>query len=173
MKRGYIMINIENTERIMNDYMPLIYATIRRFNAFEKEEAIDEAKMVLIEAILSYDESQGTFGNYLKHRLNYHFWDKSKKPLPTSLDQDYGDDLSLIDTLKSEDDIEDEFFTKEAYKDLYDKIKTLDKKDVLIIKLKYWQGLSDKKIAQLLYLSPKTIRNRHSLAIKKLRKMYS
>ena len=80
------MICMNNAARIMDDYMPLIFATVRRFNAFEKEEAIDEAKMVLMEAILDYDEAQGTFGNFLKHRLNYYFWDKAKIKSPISLD---------------------------------------------------------------------------------------
>lgn len=68
--------------------------------------------------------------------------------------------------------MEDDFFTKEAYKDLYAKINRLDKKDVIIIKLKYWENLSDKKIGEIMNLSSKTIRNRHSLALKTLRKMY-
>lgn len=165
------MINIDNAERIMADYMPLIYATIRRFDKFDTEEAIDEAKMVLIEAILAYDESQGTFGNFLKHNLNYYFWDKAKKPIPVSLDADNGKGPRLKDLIPSEDDFEDNFFTKEEYKNLYAKIKSLDKKDILIIKLKYWENLSDKKIGEIMGLSAKTIRNRHSLALRKLRGM--
>lgn len=165
------MININKAERIMGDYMPLILATVRRFDAFEREEAIDEAKMVLVEAIVSYDEDKGSFGNHLKHRLNYYFWDKAKKPRPTSLDIVTEKGQSLVDNLISDDDIEDDFFTKEAYKDLYANIKKLDRKDVVIIKLKYWERLSDKKIAELIGLSSKTVRNRHSLALKKLRKM--
>lgn len=82
------------------------------------------------------------------------------------------DDLKLKDLIKNENDLEDDFFTKEVYKDLYDKINKLDKKDVIIIKLKYWENLSDKKIGEIMNLSAKTIRNRHSLALKTLRKMY-
>ncbi len=139
------MINLENAEKIMDNYMPLIYATVKRFHTFDLEEAIDE---------------------------NYHFWDKAKIPHSTSLDEDVKDDLKLKDLIKNEDDLEDDFFTKEAYKDLYDKINKLDKKDVIIIKLKYWENLSDKKIGKIMNLSAKTIRNRHSLALKTLRKMY-
>ncbi len=166
------MICIKNAARIMDDYMPLIYATISRFDAFETEEAIDEAKMVLVEAILTYDDSQGTFGNYLKHRLNYHFWDKTKRQDPISLDQETKDGNSLMDTIKSDDDLENDIFTKEKYKDLYKKLKKLDKKDVLIIRLKYREKLPDKKIGEIINLSPKTIRNRHSKALKRLRGMY-
>lgn len=166
------MICIKNAARIMDDYMPLIYATISRFDAFETEEAIDEAKMVLVEAILTYDDSQGTFGNYLKHRLNYHFWDKAKKQDPISLDQETKDGNSLMDTIKSDDDLENNIFTKEKYKDLYEKLKKLDKKDVLIIRLKYRENLPDKKIGEIINLSPKTVRNRHSKALKRLRGMY-
>ena len=156
----------------MDDYMPLIYATISRFDAFEMEEAIDEAKMVLIEAILSFDETQGTFGNYLKHRLNYYFWDKAKKHRPISLDQETKDGNSLMNTIKSDDDLENKLFTKEEYRNLYERIKKLDNKDVIIIRLKYWENLPDKKIGEIMGLSPKTIRNRHSKALKRLRAMY-
>ena len=95
------MINIDNAERIMADYMPLIYATVRRFDKFDTEEAIEEAKMVLIESILAYDEGQGTFGNFLKHNLNNKFWKKAKKPVPVSLDADNGKGPSLKDLLLS------------------------------------------------------------------------
>lgn len=166
------MICINNAARIMDDYMPLIFATIRRFNAFEKEEAIDEAKMVLLEAILDYDESQGTFGNFLKHRLNYYFWDKAKEDRPISLDYETKDGANLLDTLVSDDNLEGEFFVREEYKDLYGKLRRLSKKDVLIIRLKYWENLTDKKIGEIMKLSPKTIRNRHSMALKRLREMY-
>lgn len=165
------MINMNNAERIMADYMPLIYATVRRFDKFDRAEAIDEAKMVLMEAILDYDESKGSFGNYLKNMLNYYFWDKAKKPIPISLDIESGNGASIKDDLVCDDDIEDDFFTKEKYKDLYGMIKSLDDKDILIIKLKYWENLSDKKIGEVMSLSAKTIRNRHSLALKDLKEM--
>ena len=58
-----MMINMNNAERIMADYIPLIYATIRRFDKFDREVTIDEAKMVLMEPILASDESQESFGN--------------------------------------------------------------------------------------------------------------
>ena len=156
----------------MDDYMPLILATIKRFAFFERQEAIDEAKMVLVEAILDFDEEQGTFGNFLKHRLNYYFWDKAKVKSPISLDYETKDGENLMDTLSCDFDLEEDFFTKEEYKDLYDKIKSLDEKDVVLIRLKYWESLSDKKIGEIMDLAPKTIRNRHSMTLKKLRKMY-
>lgn len=166
------MICINNAARIMDDYMPLILATVRRFDVFEREEAIDEAKMVLVEAILDYDENQGTFGNFLKHRLNYYFWDKAKVHRPSSLDHETKKGTSLLETLASDDDLEEDIFTKEEYRDLYEKSRGLDEKDVMIIRLKYWENLPDKKIGEMMKLSPKTIRNRHSMALKSLRGMY-
>src|SRR5699024_3183016 len=97
------MICIKNAARIMDDYMTLINATITKCDAVETEEVIEEAKMVVVDAILTYDESQGTFGNYLKHRLNYHFRDKAKKQDPISLEQETKDGNSLMDTIKSDD----------------------------------------------------------------------
>ena len=74
-------INLDNSDRIINDYMPLILAVVRRFPAFEKEESIDEAKMVVIYTIIDYKEEKGAFGAYLKLRLNYYFSTRPKSQL--------------------------------------------------------------------------------------------
>ena len=78
-------INLENSEMILHDYMPLILATVSRFSSYEKEESMDEARMILIESITSFDNRKGSFGNYLKNRLNYHFLNKSREKRTTSL----------------------------------------------------------------------------------------
>lgn len=72
-------INLDNSKQIMEKYMPLIKSMARKFGVFEYEENICESQMILIEAIGTYDKNKGTFGNYLKNQLRYHFLDKSKK----------------------------------------------------------------------------------------------
>lgn len=165
-------INLDNSDRIINDYMPLILAVVRRFPAFEKEESIDEAKMVVIDTIMDYKEEKGAFGAYLKLRLNYYFFDKAKKPTVTSLDKENGEGDSLISTLESDIDIEKEFFTKEKYQDLYQKIRKLKKRDQKIIIMKYFQNKTNTETGDILKISEKTVRNRHSQIIKELKTMF-
>ena len=59
-------ISLDNSKQIIDAYMPLLIANARKFSAFEYEEAVDQSKILLIEAILEYDEKKGTFGNFLK-----------------------------------------------------------------------------------------------------------
>ena len=56
MKGFIVKINIENSKQIMDAYMPLIIANARKFSAFEYEEAVDQSKMILLDAILEYEK---------------------------------------------------------------------------------------------------------------------
>lgn len=58
----------------------------------------------------------------------------------------------------------------ELYGDLYDVIKQLDDQSQKILKLFYWEGYNLKEIAQILGIKPATIRQKHSRAIKKMKK---
>lgn len=165
------MINLENAQRIIDDYMPLILATIRRFPAFEREEAIDEARMLTIEAILDYKIEAGSFGNYLKHKLNYHFWNKCRNPIEISLESPT--EAGVIgDLIESDIDIGAEIEEAEKYLKLKNSLKRLNNKDRELIRLRYFEEMKYEEIGQILGLSPKTVRNRNSMIIKKLREVW-
>lgn len=164
------MINLDNAQRIIDDYMPLILATIRRFPAFERGETIDEARMVVIEAILDYDVEKGSFGNFLKHKLNYHFWDKYRNPVEISLETPTEGGV-IGDLIESDIDIASDLEEVERYQILKNSLARLNKKEREIIRLRFYENMDYDQIGQTLGLSPKTVRNRNSLIIKKLRKM--
>lgn len=151
--------------------MPLIKSMARKFGVFEYEENICESQMILIEAIGTYDQSKGTFGNYLKNQLRYHFLDKSKKEIPISLYLCDENGNPLIDGLMSDIDIEKDLLEAEKNKNLLNAIKKLDKKYQSIVKMKYYLNMTNKEIGEELNLSPKTIANRNSLALAKLRQI--
>lgn len=165
-------INLDNAGRIIDDYMPLILKTVGSFPVFEKDEAIDEAKAICIEAIRDYDFERASFGHFLKLRLNYHFYEKLKEPRALSLDKEDEKGGRISDTIASNTDVEKTIIKKESYKDLYEKVSTLGKKDRKILYMYYDEEKSHEQIGKALGLSPKTIRNRKSKAISRLRDMY-
>ena len=164
-------INLDNSKQIMEKYMPLIKSMARKFGVFEYEENICESQMILIEAIGTYDKTKGTFGNYLKNQLRYHFLDKSKKEIPISLYLCDENGNPLIDGLMSDIDIEKDLLEDEKNKNLLKAVEKLDKKYQTIVKMKYYLNMTNKEIGEKLNLSPKTIANRNSLAVEKLRQI--
>lgn len=147
--------------------MPLLISMARKFPSNDYDEDIDETRMILMECIPSYDESKGTFGNFLKNQLRYHYLDRAKKQNPQSLDDFDQNGNPIVDTIP--DDYDFEVHILENYKELYLAICKLSEKDREIIRLKYWEKLTNKEIGEILHISPKTVANRHSLSLKKLK----
>ena len=141
----------------------------RKFPSFDYDEDIDQTRMILVECIPAYDESKGTFGNFLKNQLRYHYLDRAKKQNPQSLDDFDQNGNPIVDTIP--DDYDFEVHILENYKDLYLSIGQLSQKDQEIIRLKYWEDLSNAEIGHILNISTKTVANRHSLSLKKLKKL--
>ena len=164
-----MQITLVNSKQIMDSYMPLLISMARKYPSFDYDEDIDRTRMILIESIPLYDPSKGTFGNFLKNQLRYHYLDKAKVKLPISLDDFDQTGTPIIDNIEDDFDFESELVKKDKYVDLYLALSKLGPKDQEIIKLKYWLELSNKEIGQRLGISPKTVANRLSLSIKKLK----
>ena len=162
-------INLDNSKQVMDAYMPLIVANARRFSVFEFDEAIDESKMILIDTILEYDEKKGTFGNFLKQKLYYHFLDKTKKIKLRSLDDFDNDGNPIIESVVDDYDIENDLIEAETNNMLYQKINNLPLDLKSIIWDKYFQHMTNRQIADKMNLSYKTIANKSSLALKILK----
>ena len=162
-----MQITIDNSKQIIDSYMPLLISMARKFPSNDYDEDIDETRMILIECIPTYDDSKGTFGNFLKNQLRYHYLDRSKKKTSQSLDDFDQNGNSIVDTISDDYDFESAII--ENYKDLYLAISKLSEKDREIIRLKYWEELTNKEIGEILHISPKTVSNRHNLSLKKLK----
>lgn len=158
---------------ILHDYMPLILATVNRFSSYEKEESIDEARMILIESITSYDNRKGSFGNYLKNRLNYHFLNKSREKRTTSLYELDSKGVELIENVADPRDFEEEIFREERLANLDTYLGLLAKKDRKLVEMKYLEKMTNRQIGQILNRSPKTIANRISMSLATMRKAIS
>ena len=157
---------------ILNDYKPLILATVSRFSSYEKEESIDEAKMILIESIASFDDRKGTFGNYLKNMLNYHFLNKSRKKRARSLYDLDSRGEELIQNLADTKDFEEEIFHEESLASIDTYLNLLGKKDRRLVEMKYLEGMTNREIGKLVNRSPKTIANRIAMSLATMRKYY-
>ena len=165
-------INLENSEMILHDYMPLILATVSRFSSYEKEESMDEARMILIESITSYDNRKGSFGNYLKNRLNYHFLNKSREKRTTSLYELDSKGVELIENVADPRDFEEEIFHEESLDSLDTYLNLLAKKDRRLVEMKYLEKMTNRQIGQILNRSPKTIANRIAMSLATMRKFH-
>lgn len=166
-----MQITLANSKQIIDSYMPLLVSMARKFPSFDYDEDIDETRMILVECIPSYDESKGTFGNFLKNQLRYHYLDRAKKQNLQSLDDFDQNGNPIVDAITDDYDFESVIVEKEKYKDLYLAISKLSDKDREIIRLKYWEDLSNKEIGEILHISAKTVANRHSLSLKKLKEL--
>lgn len=60
----------------------------------------------------------------------------------------------------------------EVYGDLYEAINKLDSDSQKILKMFYWEGYNQNEIAATLSLSAANVRQKHSRAIKKLKKFF-
>lgn len=164
-------ITLGNSEKIIAAYKPLILKTVKQFGAFEEEESIDEAKMILIDAIGTYDDTKGTFGTYLKNLLRYHFLDKAKLPQAGSIYEEDEEKNSIIDLLESEENTEEIIMKEERKKEILANLGKINKKNSQILKLKYYQDLTNKEIGQIMKISTKTVFNRISMGLKEMREI--
>lgn len=164
-----MQINLENADRIVDAYMPLLRANAFKFSAFDFDETMDESIMILIDAICEYDSTKGTFGNFLKLRLTYHFLDKAKGEVLLSLDQSDDKGHALVDTLISDDDLFDEVSKNEEYESLYRAMDRLNKDQRDIVYMKYFLDMKNAEIAKLMNLSYQTVANKASKSLKLLR----
>lgn len=163
-------INLENSEMILHDYMPLILATVNRFSSYEKEESIDEARMILIESITSFDNRKGSFGNYLKNRLNYHFLNKGREKRTTSLYELDSKGVELIENVTDPRDFEEDILRDESLYKIETYLSLLSHKDRRLVEMKYLEKMTNRQIGQILNRSPKTISNRISISLATMRK---
>lgn len=164
-------ITLDNSEKILAAYKPLILKTVKQFGAFEEEESIDEAKMILIDAIETYDDKKGTFGTYLKNLLRYHFLDKAKLPKARSIYEEDKEKNSIIDLLEAEENTEEIIMAEEKKKEILENLEKINKKNSQILKLKFYQDLTHKEIGQIMNISTKTVFNRISMGLKEMREI--
>ncbi|WP_160197843.1 sigma-70 family RNA polymerase sigma factor [Senegalia massiliensis] len=165
---------------LLKSYKPLILAQIKRYY-FEKEEIddlISEGYEVILKGIDKFDFSKGVyFSGYINTILRYHYLDKLKsKKYVLSLDKKISSkdsNISLIDTLESETDIEKEYLYRELNDELIKNIEKLTIRQKQIIVMFYLRRVNINDISDRLGISYRTVINTKKNALEKLKKLYS
>lgn len=162
--------------RLLEMYKPLILSQMKKYY-FEKEELEDligEGYEVILKGIDDFDETKGVyFSGYLKTILRYHYLDRLKaKKYISSLDKNIGkSEMSLLDLLESDIDIENEYLIKELHDNLIEKIAKLSPRQRQVIILFYIENMNINDISKRLGVTYRTIINTKVNAIEKLKKI--
>lgn len=162
---------------ILEKYKPLILSQMKKyyFDANEVDDLISEGYEVILKGIDKFDSGRNVyFSGYLKTILRYHYLDRLKaKKYTSSLDKNMGDsgDISLLDLLEADVDLENEYIVKELNEQLIEKIEKLSKRQKEVIILYYLEELSISDISKQLGVTYRTIINTKVNAIEKLKKL--
>ncbi|WP_246541283.1 sigma-70 family RNA polymerase sigma factor [Peptoniphilus ovalis] len=153
---------------------PLIRSSIKKycpiFNEFEDLYS-DGVAMVLF-CIENFDNKR-SFLKYVKSYLMYHYLNTYKylKNFDTHVSDEKGDDdLSVFDTLASDEDIEMEFLEGEKLEVLKDALDALTPRQKEVVVLYFYERLGLSEIADYLRISKWTVVNLKRNAIENLRK---
>ncbi|MBS4535798.1 sigma-70 family RNA polymerase sigma factor [Clostridium sp. D2Q-14] len=163
-------------EELIEKFRPLILSSMKRyyFNNQEFEDLLQEGFEVIIKGIKDFDKKKGVkFPGYLKTILNFHYLNKLRNNKQMiSLNMPIGEDesITLLDTLESEIDIEEEYIKDEETNELYNSLEVLTQRQKEIIILFYVERLKISEIAVKLGISYRTVINIKVQAIEKLRK---
>lgn len=161
-------------ERLLLRLKPLILASIRRYynHREEYEDLIQEGYEIVLRALKDYDPNKGSqFLGYTKLQLKYHYLDKNKGKILSSLNVPIGDeDMELLDLLESKDaGPVDKILSEEELGELVGALNLLTERQREIIMEFYFNGLSLKDIARKLNISYSTVANTKTSGLKKLR----
>ncbi len=167
--------DMKNVDVIIKKYHPLLVSSIRRYynKPHEFDELYDEGILEICEALKDYEKSKNSsFGGYLKSRLYYFYLGKNNLQEILSLDKPLGEenDISLMDILEDEQDIQEDYNRSLEYGSLYDSLKILTKRQKNILLDFYINGLSIQQIAEKYHIKYRTAFNTKKTALEKLKK---
>ena len=166
-------------EKLIMIYNPLLTSMVNKtcWNPSEREDAMQDAVLALIQAVKDYDTENGVyFPVYLKQQIFYRMMERSRraKSRCVSLDTPSGEDEKVL-----MDMLEDEtppplstLIESEKYTELYERLEDLPGRQRQVICYRYFYGLRPKDIASRLGIALKTVENLHTRAIKNLRKTF-
>ena len=117
--------DVELADALIKQYMPFIKSETAKFikrAPVEEDDELSIAMFAFYEAITNYKKIRGAFLNYaalvIRHRLLDYYRKEQKNRKIISLDApcDAEEDVTLMDTLSSEENIENELGDREATK---------------------------------------------------------
>ena len=117
--------DVELADELIKQYMPFIKSETAKFikrAPVEEDDELSIAMFAFYEAIINYNKFRGTFLRYasmeIRHRLIDYYRKEQRNRKNVSLDApcDAEEEITLMDTLSSEESIEEEIGNKEATK---------------------------------------------------------
>lgn len=131
-------------EKLVNKYLKLI-KNLSKVNGYIDEDIMQELLYILLgKAVKTYDSSKGIkFSTYfvnLAKNAKYNYLKKENIRNHLSIQNENEEDISFIEILFSDMDLEKDFIDKEVKKILKDIIEDLSKKHQKIIELYYGFG---------------------------------
>nr|WP_246582857.1 sigma-70 family RNA polymerase sigma factor [Clostridium mobile] len=159
-------------EELIKALTPLIMKESSKvyLKGYDREDLIQIGNLSLLKALDKYDMSKKNFIGYaamaIKNNFYYLIRKECKENYEASLNKEIGEDIYIEDTLKSTEDIEEDFIKKEEYKNLYSALKKLSKEEIYIINWIYFERKKLKDYAiknnisynKARYLKDKTIK---------------
>lgn len=168
-----IRCTAKDMEEIVEALRPLIISSIRKYyyKPHLFDELFQEGCVEIIEGLFDYDTSKNIpFLAYIKTRLYYFYLGKNHNREHLSLDKPNEQGDTMIDFLIDEIDIEEDFLTKEKYRDLQIAVSLLPERQRQIIIDFYFKEIPLKDIAEQIGIQYRSCVNSKTQGIANLRK---
>ena len=142
-------------DKLILDNINLIYYVLKQYGLYKStDEYYDICMIGLVKAANTFDESKGytfstygiscirseLFGYLRKEKNNKRIANYKTISLDTTVYENEGKEITLLDTLSSDTDIEEEIITKEQQELFIEALKVLD--DVELKVLSYMYGIN-------------------------------
>lgn len=137
-----------SVEELLDRYAPIRKALIARYSVLDKDDLDQELKIITLNSLADYDPQKSTFGYFVKQRCTYHCLDKIKEEPTLSLDKKDEDGLSILDSLKSDTDLEQEYQQDLKKSAVIKALETLDSRQRQILYGIYFEGRTMRSIAR-------------------------
>ena len=158
--------DMKKIEKIINDYRPLILASISRYCNLPGffDDLYQDGVVEVIEAMKEYDPAKGTVGGYLKTRLKLFYINKYKRLIRRETDD--------IDNIKAKDQPSVMAIADHENKMLVARLlSTLDPDERTVIELTFLMEMRASEVSKIMGLSKRKVYYLKETGIRKLQKM--
>ncbi len=154
---------------------PLIKASIKKYCPIYKdyEDLYQDCNLIILESLETFDGKR-SFLKYIKSYIKYYLLDtlkyiKAEKEVPRRDEE--GNDL--LENIKSEEDIEEDYIKKKGHEKLNLALKSLPPRQKMIVYNFYYKKMSLKAIAKEMGISKWTVVAAKNQALKNLRRNFN
>jgi len=176
------MTQLINRDRVTTDAQ-LVVGALKRFGInsdnLNYEDLFSEALLTLVKARNSYDNTKSKFLTHFFNQIKYMVLEYHKKNRKNSfiITKDFLDKNSALEKIQRDidrvDSIEDNIIKKLDEEKFSKVLSTLKKKEIDIIKKRFWEEMSFSQIAEFYNSSKQAIQQMLKRVLDKLKKVLS